>query len=184
MPKLDEAATFSKAILEGWKQGLRNCWWIIDDNPAEPEAVVAKGILGALRGRAVQRLRLDVVILKYGSLFTPTRRNVPRESWRSEVAQMGRQLSQPALLGARCSQGGAAWRRRLSTRSAIKATWTQLIEARSGRGTRRLDNMPVTIRPRLLDAFGKVIKTGRLCFICYTIKGSAPLPAKRTTTPG
>src|ERR1043166_7933160 len=29
--ELDEGNTF-EAILEGWKQGLRNCWWIIDYN--------------------------------------------------------------------------------------------------------------------------------------------------------
>src|SRR5947208_16037 len=36
--ELDEGNVF-EALLEGWKQGLRNCWWIIDYNRQSLEAV-------------------------------------------------------------------------------------------------------------------------------------------------
>ena len=38
--ELDEGNIF-EAILEGWKQGLRNCWWIIDYNRQSLDAVVS-----------------------------------------------------------------------------------------------------------------------------------------------
>src|SRR4029453_14669903 len=37
--ELDEGNIF-EAILEGWKQGLRNCWWIIDYNRQSLDAVI------------------------------------------------------------------------------------------------------------------------------------------------
>src|SRR5499426_3531077 len=41
--ELDEGNIF-EAILEGWKQGLRNCWWIIDYNRQSLDAVVREGL--------------------------------------------------------------------------------------------------------------------------------------------
>ena len=37
--ELDEGNIF-EALLEGWKQGLRNCWWIIDYNRQSLDAIV------------------------------------------------------------------------------------------------------------------------------------------------
>jgi len=31
-------------MLEGWKQGLRNCWWVIDYNRQSLDAVVREGL--------------------------------------------------------------------------------------------------------------------------------------------
>ena len=41
--ELDEGNIF-EALLEGWKQGLRNCWWIIDYNRQSLDAVVREGL--------------------------------------------------------------------------------------------------------------------------------------------
>src|SRR5713226_6306394 len=43
--ELDEGNIF-EAILEGWKQGLRNCWWIIDYNRQSLDAVIREGLWG------------------------------------------------------------------------------------------------------------------------------------------
>ena len=40
--ELDEGNIF-EALLEGWKQGLRNCWWIIDYNRQSLDQVVREG---------------------------------------------------------------------------------------------------------------------------------------------
>jgi len=37
-------ANIFEALLEGWKQGLRNCWWIIDYNGRSLDAVVREGL--------------------------------------------------------------------------------------------------------------------------------------------
>ena len=54
--EMDEGNIF-EAMLEGWKQGLRNCWWVIDYNRQSLDAVIREGPVGALRG-AVQGVRL------------------------------------------------------------------------------------------------------------------------------
>src|SRR5215471_7491769 len=41
--ELDEGNIY-EAILEGWKQGLRNCWWIIDYNRQSLDAVIREGL--------------------------------------------------------------------------------------------------------------------------------------------
>ena len=41
--ELDEGNIF-EAILDGWKQGLRNCWWIIDYNRQSLDAVIREGM--------------------------------------------------------------------------------------------------------------------------------------------
>src|SRR6201998_4081422 len=65
--ELDEGNIF-EAILEGWKQGLRNCWWIVDYNRQSLDAVVREGLWK--RYEALFRaFGWDVVILKYGALL-------------------------------------------------------------------------------------------------------------------
>jgi pyruvate dehydrogenase E1 component len=41
--EMDEGNIF-EAILEGWKQGLRNCWWVIDYNRQSLDAVIREGL--------------------------------------------------------------------------------------------------------------------------------------------
>src|SRR5436853_754593 len=65
--ELDEGNIF-EAILEGWKQGLRNCWWIIDYNRQSLDAVIREG-LWARYEQLLQNCGWDVVILKYGVLL-------------------------------------------------------------------------------------------------------------------
>src|SRR3974390_2798775 len=64
--ELDEGNIF-EAILEGWKQGLRNCWWIIDYNRQSLDAVIREG-LWARYEALFRAFGWDVVILKYGLL--------------------------------------------------------------------------------------------------------------------
>src|SRR5918911_794461 len=65
--ELDEGNIF-EAILEGWKQGLRNCWWIIDYNRQSLDAVVREG-LWARYEALFRAFGWHVVILKYGTLL-------------------------------------------------------------------------------------------------------------------
>src|SRR5262249_22844600 len=63
---LEEGNIFG-AFLDGWKQGVRNCWWIIDYNRQSLDAVVREGLWE--RYEALFRaFGWEVVILKYGSL--------------------------------------------------------------------------------------------------------------------
>ena len=92
--ELDEGNIF-EAILEGWKQGLRNCWWIIDYNRQSLDAVVREGLWERYE-QLFKNFGWDVVILKYGSL----QQAAFREPGGDDLAAMDRPLPEPALLGA------------------------------------------------------------------------------------
>src|SRR4026209_1515420 len=65
--EMDEGNIF-EALLEGWKQGLRNCWWIIDYNRQSLDAVVRED-LWARYEELFRAFGWEVAILKYGSLM-------------------------------------------------------------------------------------------------------------------
>src|SRR6516225_6079495 len=65
--ELDEGNIF-EALLEGWKQRLRNCWWIIDYNRQSLDAVIREGLWQRYE-ELFRNFGWDVVILKYGSLL-------------------------------------------------------------------------------------------------------------------
>src|SRR5437868_3683865 len=65
--ELDEGNIF-EAILEGWKQGLRNCWWIIDYNRQSLDAVIREG-LWARYEALFKAFGWEVVVLRYGALL-------------------------------------------------------------------------------------------------------------------
>ena len=92
--ELDEGNIF-EAMLEGWKQGLRNCWWIVDYNRQSLDAVVREGLWERYE-QLFRNFGWDVVILKYGSL----QQAAFARAGRRDAAAMDRPLPQPALFGA------------------------------------------------------------------------------------
>ena len=163
--ELDEGNIF-EAILEGWKQGLRNCWWIIDYNRQSLDAVIREG-LWARYEALFQAFGWDVVILKYGSLLQQAFREPGGERLRQWIDNCPNQLYSALVF-----QGGAAWRRRLLDEIGDQGHVTRLIEARSDAELARLmTNLAGHDLPSLIEAFGKVDHERPICFICYTIKG-------------
>ena len=90
--ELDEGNIF-EAVLEGWKQGLRNCWWIIDYNRQSLDAIVREGLWERYES-LFKNFGWDVVIVKYGSL----QQAAFREPGGETLAAMDRRLPEPALL--------------------------------------------------------------------------------------
>jgi pyruvate dehydrogenase E1 component len=163
--ELDEGNIF-EAILEGWKQGLRNCWWIIDYNRQSLDAVIREG-LWARYEALFQAFGWDVVILKYGSLLQQAFREPGGERLRQWINNCPNQLYSALVF-----QGGAAWRRRLLDEIGDQGDVTRLIEARSDAELARLmTNLAGHDLPSLIEAFGEVDHERPICFICYTIKG-------------
>ncbi len=131
--ELDEGNIF-EAILEGWKQGVRNCWWIIDYNRQSLDAVVREGLWE--RYEALFRdFGWDVVILKYGSLLQAAFREPGGEALRRWIDECPNQLYSALVF-----QGGAAWRKRLSDDIGDQGAVTRLIETRSDDELARLMN--------------------------------------------
>ena len=107
--ELDEGNIF-EALLEGWKQGLRNCWWIVDYNRQSLDAVVREGLWERYE-QLFRNFGWDVVILKYGSLQQAAFPEPGGEALRQWIDRCPNQLYSALVF-----QGGAAWRKRLHGR--------------------------------------------------------------------
>ena len=163
--ELDEGNIF-EAVLEGWKQGLRNCWWIIDYNRQSLDAIVREGLWERYEG-LFQNFGWDVVIVKYGSLQQAAFREPGGETLRQWIDACPNQLYSALVF-----QGGAAWRTRLLDDIGDQDAVTKLIDSRSDDELARLmNNLGGHDLPLLIDVFEGIDHDRPTCFICYTVKG-------------
>jgi pyruvate dehydrogenase E1 component len=163
--ELDEGNIF-EALLEGWKQGLRNCWWIVDYNRQSLDAVVREG-LWARYEELFRAFGWEVVILKYGSLQQAAFAEPGGERLRDWIDRCPNPLYSALVF-----QGGAAWRRRLVDDLGSDAAVSALIARRSDAELAALmNNLGGHDLPTLVDAFSQTTTDRPVCFICYTIKG-------------
>src|SRR2546423_2518641 len=144
--EMDEGNIF-EAILEGWKQGLRNCWWIIDYNRQSLDAVVREGLWEKFEA-LFKAFGWDVVILKYGALLQRAFRERGGERLRPWIDSCPNQL-----YSALAFQGGAACRQRLLDEIGDQGAVTRLIESRSDEELARLmTNLAGHDLPSLIEA--------------------------------
>src|SRR6188768_1010066 len=163
--ELDEGNIF-EALLEGWKQGLRNCWWIIDYNRQSLDAVVREGLWERYE-QLFKNFGWDVVILKYGSLQQAAFREPGGETLRQWIDRCPNQLYSALVF-----QGGAAWRKRLMDEIGDQGAVTKLIESRTDDELARLmNNLGGHDLPSVVEAFDKIDHDRPTCFIAYTVKG-------------
>ena len=113
--ELDEGNIF-EALLEGWKQGLRNCWWIVDYNRQSLDAVVREGLWERYEN-LFRNFGWDVVVLKYGSLQQAAFAEPGGEVLRQWIDH----LPEPALFGAGVPGRRGVAQASASTRSATRA---------------------------------------------------------------
>ncbi|MCX5478550.1 transketolase [Kaistia geumhonensis] len=164
--EMDEGNIF-EALLEGWKHGLRNCWWIVDYNRQSLDAVVREGLWERFEA-IFGNFGWDVVILKYGRLLEAAFAEPGGERLRDWIDNCPNQL-----YSALCFQGGAAWRRRLLDEIGDQGAVTALVERRSDAELASLmTNLAGHDLPSLTEAFARARTHERpTCFIAYTIKG-------------
>ena len=163
--ELDEGNIF-EAILEGWKQGLRNCWWIVDYNRQSLDAVVREGLWQRYEN-LFRNFGWDVVVLKYGALQQAAFAEPGGEVLRRWIDNCPNQLYSALVF-----QGGAAWRKRLLDEIGDQGPVTRLIESRSDDDLARLmNNLGGHDLPAIIAAFDAIDHDRPVCFIAYTIKG-------------
>ena len=163
--ELDEGNIF-EAMLEGWKQGLRNCWWIVDYNRQSLDAVVREGLWERYQN-LFKNFGWDVVVLKYGALQQAAFAEPGGQALRRWIDDCPNQLYSALVF-----RGGAAWRKRLLDEIGDQGAVTRLIESRSDDELARLmNNLGGHDLPAIIDAFDAVDHDRPVCFIAYTIKG-------------
>ncbi|MCK8786990.1 transketolase [Roseomonas sp. NAR14] len=165
--EMDEGNIF-EALLEGWKHGLRNCWWVVDYNRQSLDAVVREGLWAKFEAM-FRNFGWDVVVLRHGVLQQAAFAEPGGERLREWIEACPNQL-----YSALAFQGGAAWRRRLTEELGDQGPVSALIERRSDAELAALmGNLGGHDLPSLLAAFATARTHDRpVCFIAYTIKGS------------
>ena len=164
--EMDEGNIF-EALLEGWKHGLRNTWWVVDYNRQSLDAVVREGLWAKFESM-FRNFGWDVVVLRHGRLQEAAFREPGGEKLREWI-----ELCPNPLYSALAFGGAAAWRRRLSDELGDQGDVSALLARRSDEELVALmGNLGGHDLPSLLDAFEVARSHDRpVCFICYTIKG-------------
>jgi pyruvate dehydrogenase E1 component len=164
--EMDEGNIY-EALIEGWKHGLRNTWWIVDYNRQSLDAVIREGLWEKFESM-FRNFGWDVVILKHGMLQEAAFKEPGGAALRDWIDSCPNQL-----YSALTFQGGSAWRKRLADEIGDQGPVTKLIDKRSDEELAQLmGNLGGHDMPSLLQAFGKAGDHHRpTLFICYTIKG-------------
>jgi pyruvate dehydrogenase E1 component len=178
--EMDEGNIY-EALIEGWKHGLRNCWWVVDYNRQSLDAVIREGLWQKFE-QMFANFGWDVVILKHGMLQQQAFAEPGGEALRDWIDRCPNQL-----YSALTFQGGAAWRKKLLDEIGDQGPVSALIDRRSDNELAALmNNLGGHDMPSLLKAFEAASKHDRpTCFICYTIKGfSLPLAGHKDNHAG
>ena len=122
--EMDEGNIF-EALLEGWKHGLRNTWWVVDYNRQSLDAVVREGLWSKFEAM-FRNFGWDVVVLKHGKLQQAAFAEPGGARLREWIDTCPNQL-----YSALTFQGGAAWRKRLLDDLGDQGPMSRLIESRS-----------------------------------------------------
>ena len=156
-----------EALLEGWKHGIRNCWWVIDYNRQSLDAVIREG-LWAKYQEMFRNYGWDVVVLRHGRLQQEAFAEPGGARLKDWIEACPNQL-----YSALTFQGGAAWRARLMEEIGDQGDVSALIGRRSDAELAALmTNLGGHDLPSLLEAFRAARTHDRpTVFLCYTIKG-------------
>ena len=164
--EMDEGNIY-EALVEGWKQGLRNCWWIVDYNRQSLDAVVREGLWRKFQ-QVFSDFGWNVVIVKHGRLQEAAFDEPGGKRLKAWIDACPNQL-----YSALTYQGGAAWRERLMNEIGDQGVVTELLDRRSDDELAVLmGNLGGHDIDVLLEAFAEA-ETGNepTLFVCYTVKG-------------
>ncbi|QCO57799.1 transketolase (plasmid) [Pseudorhodobacter turbinis] len=163
--ELDEGNIY-ECLQEGWKNGLRNTWWIIDYNRQSLDGVVREGLWERAE-KVFDAFGWDVVRVKYGVLQRAAFDEPGGAALRDWIDACPNQL-----YAALTFQGGAVWRQHLLDDLGDQGDVTALIERRSDEELARLmENLGGNCVSSMADAFAAIDHDRPTCFLAYTIKG-------------
>ena len=165
MPRLDEGNVY-ETLQEGWKNDLRNCWWIIDYNRQSLDGIVREGLFARIE-QIFDAFGWDVVRVKYGALQRAAFAEPGGSALRDWIDRCPNQ--QYAAL---TFMGGAVWRKRLMEDLGDQGDVSALIDRRDDAGLAALmENLGGNCVQTMAEAFDAVTHDRPTCFLAYTIKG-------------
>lgn len=164
--EMDEGNMY-EALWEGWKHGLRNCWWVIDYNRQSLDAVVPDH-MSRLIDRLFRTTGWNVITIKYGKRMMEAFAQPGGKALRRWINDCPNDL-----YAALTFRGAAAWRQQIMNDLAAEPDTLRLIESYSDDDLQTLmTNLGGHCIETLMEAFAKAAEDDTpTCFIAYTIKG-------------
>jgi pyruvate dehydrogenase E1 component len=155
-----------EALLEYWKHGLANTWWIVDYNRQSLDSVVSDQLFMKVAG-LFGNLGWQVELVKYGKLLERAFAEPGGEDLRRWIDDCPNQLYSALVF-----QGAKAWRKQLEADLAGKPDALAIVARRNDADLARLlTNLGGHDLELLLETFARAPSDRPVCFIAYTIKG-------------
>ena len=155
-----------EALLEYWKHGLTNAWWVVDYNRQSLDSVVSDRLFMKVAG-LFENLGWKVVLIKYGKLLQQAFARPGGEDLRRWIDDCPNQLYSALVF-----QGGAAWRKQLEADLAGCEGALEIVRNHSDTELARLmTNLGGHDLETILETFAAAPTDQPVCFIAYTIKG-------------
>ncbi len=163
--ELDEGNIY-EALQEGWKNDLRNCWWIIDYNRQSLDGVVREGLFKRVE-QIFDAFGWDVVRVKYGTLQRAAFEEKGGDKLKEWIDSCPNQL-----YSALTFMGGKVWRKRLMDDLGDQGDVTALIDTRSDTELAELmENLGGNCVKTMAVTFAAIDHDRPVCFLAYTVKG-------------
>lgn len=163
--ELDEGNIY-EALQEGWKNELRNCWWIIDYNRQSLDGIVREGLFERVE-KIFDAFGWETVRIKYGALQRAAFAEPGGDKLRDWIDRCSNQE-----YSALTFMGGAVWRERLMNDLGDQGEVSALIARRSDHELAALmENLGGNCVETMADTFADIDHDRPTCFLAYTIKG-------------
>lgn len=163
--ELDEGNVF-EALQEGWKQDVRNLWWVIDYNRQSLDGVVNDRLFSKIT-QFFETVGWRVVNLKYGKRLQAAFEGPAGGALKDWIDNCSNQL-----YSALTFKGGDAWRSRLRTDLRGSVGFSEFLDGHDDTSLHGLmTNLGGHDLATLIENFDEVRDETPHCFIAYTIKG-------------
>ncbi len=163
--EIDEG-NIHEALLEYWKHGLTNTWWIVDYNRQSLDSVVSDRLFMKVAG-LFENLGWEVVLIKYGKLLEAVFKEPGGPDLRAWIDNCPNDVYSALVF-----EGAKGWRRQLEKDFAGKARVLALVRGLDDDALARLmTNLGGHCLETILETFAQAPSGKPVCFIAYTIKG-------------
>ncbi len=163
--EIDEG-NIHEALLEYWKHGLTNTWWVVDYNRQSLDSVVSDRLFMKVAG-LFENLGWKVILIKYGRLLEAIFREPGGRAIQRWIDDCPNQLYSALVF-----QGGAAFRQQMERDLAFTPDALAIVRRHNDKDLVRLmTNLGGHDLETILDAFESAPTDRPVCFISYTIKG-------------
>ncbi|MEE2760217.1 MAG: 1-deoxy-D-xylulose-5-phosphate synthase N-terminal domain-containing protein, partial [Pseudomonadota bacterium] len=163
--ELDEGNVF-EALLEGWKQDVRNLWWVIDYNRQSLDGVVNDHLFQKIT-QFFETVGWRVVNMKYGKRLQQAFEGPAGGALKDWIDNCPNQL-----YSALTFKGAGSWRDHLRTNLKGTLGFSEFLDTHDDTALHALmTNLGGHDLEYLIETFDAVRDETPRCFIAYTIKG-------------